>query len=141
MTLRQYDNAARGLEYSRQLTSSDFRSIVTVLWNVNRGKSPAKSAEQLWPLPLIDTNRPVNVLNTRQGKIDHIKSRGYSGVEKLTNEELKWFWGKAIIGNFGFNEDEVKQNRKEVKRFCKQKGIGNSKRESVNNAGSRHKAT
>lgn len=124
MTLRQYDNAVRGLEYSRQLESFNFRQIVTILWNTNRGKSPAKTPEQIWALPLIDKHRPKGKLSTREGKIKLIESRGYEGVGKLTDKELKWFWEKAIAGTFGFDDDQVKKNRKEVLKFCKLKEIG-----------------
>lgn len=124
MTLRQYDNAVRGLEYSRQLDSSNFRSIVTILWNINRGKSQAKTPEQIWALPLIDKHRPVSVLSTREGKIKLIEARGYKGVGKLTDGELKWFWEKAISGTFGFDDKQVEKNKKEVLKFCKLKKIG-----------------
>ena len=128
MTLRQYDNAVKGQEYSRQLMSYDFRSIAAILWNANRGKSPAKTPEQMWPLPLIDKVKS----KSQEWKIKQIESRGYKGVNKLNEEDLIWFWEKAISGTFGFDDKQVKENRKKVIQFCKQKGIGRSKRQGIN---------
>ena len=133
MTLRQYDNAAKGLEYSRQLMSYDIRSIAAILWNANRGKSPAKTPEQIWPLPLIDKNKGKQ--KSQEWKIKQIESRGYEGVDKLTDDELIWFWEKAISGTFGFDDKQVKENRKKVIEFCKQKGIGRRKRQGTNKTG------
>jgi hypothetical protein len=40
----------RGFLFNRAYSADNFRALYTILYNINRGKQPARKPEELWPL-------------------------------------------------------------------------------------------